>query len=168
MIRMSRTDCRAFQTICGIVLFLAGCCRGSTTHKCDFTPPDVPGIDAANDGPLPCGQDICEGGEVCCLKKAPPLAICIPPTEFVKQGCEKMDLPCFKSSECPAGLRCCLMFTGTGDNIGGTVTCRQSLLCPGDGVMTLIACGTNEECPATRPNCTFLTSTAKGPFNVCE
>src|SRR5678816_301557 len=97
MIRMSRTDCRVFQTICGIVLFLAGCCRGSTTHKCDFTPPDVPGIDAANDGPLPCGQDICEGGEVCCLKKAPPLAICIPPTEFVKQGCEKMDLPCFMS-----------------------------------------------------------------------
>jgi hypothetical protein len=169
MIRMSQTDCRVFQAICGLVLVLAaGCCGNSPSHKCDFTPPDIPGNDAGTDGPLACGNEICEGGKVCCLKKAPPVAFCINPLDFVNQGCEKQDLPCFKSTDCPGGLSCCLVFSGTGDNIGGTVTCRQSLLCPGDGVMTLIACETSDECPATRPACTFLTSTPKGDFNVCQ
>ena len=72
-------------------------------------------------------------------------------------------------------LDCKLKFTMSGWSIfykradgSGTVTCRQRLMCPGDGVMTLIACTTSEECPSTRPACTFLTGTAKGDFNVCE
>ena len=53
-----------------------------------------------------------------------------------------------------------------------TVTCRPQILCPGDGVNTLIACG-SEDCPFTAPTCNFLT-TVPDPmtgmdmdFNVC-
>jgi hypothetical protein len=114
-----------------------------------------------------CGTAVCEGSTVCCYKKAPPLAVCISPLDYVKLGCEKMDLPCITSSECPGGLNCCLVFSTDGSG-SGTVTCRQQLMCPGDGAPTFIACGTNLDCPATRPNCTFLTSTPKGDFSICE
>ena len=167
MIRMSRTTCRVAQSICGLLLlFVVGCCGGGPSHKCDFTPPDTPGFDGGTDGPMLCGTAVCEGNTVCCYKKAPPLALCISPLDYEKLGCEKMDLPCFSKMDCPNGLNCCLVFAD--DGTGGTVTCRQQLMCPGDGAPTFIACATNLDCPATRPNCMFLTSTPKGDFSICE
>ena len=168
MIRMSRTTRCVAQLVFGlIVVFAVGCCGSGPSHKCDFTPPDTPGFDGGTDGPMLCGTAVCEGNTVCCYKKAPPLAICISPLDYQKLGCEKMDLPCFTSSDCPGGLNCCLMFSVDGSG-SGTVTCRQQLMCPGDGAPTFIACGTNLDCPPTRSNCTFLTSTPKGDFSICE
>lgn len=166
MIRMSRTDCRVFQTICGLVLVVAGCCGGGPSHKCDFTPPDVPGIDAGSDGPIPCGTEICEGAQVCCLKKSPPVAFCIPPTDFVKQGCEKLALPCMLPKDCPRGLSCCFTISDPA-TFAGSVTCAPNLLCPGDGVKTYIACGMDIDCPATRPTCVMV-SPEPQPFSICE
>jgi len=100
--------------------------------------------------------------QVCCLKKAPPLAICIDLVDFEPFGCEKQDLPCFTPSDCPAGLTCCF---GRNDF---TVTCRPTLLCPGDGVDTFIACGTSEDCPISQPSCNNIGTGPTGqPFNIC-
>jgi hypothetical protein len=143
-----------------VALTLAGCCGGGTTHKCDFTPPNQPN-DGGSDGPMLCGTQLCENGQVCCLTKAPPLANCIDPGKFQELGCEKMDLPCFKPLDCPTGLTCCL---GLEDL---TVTCRPQILCPGDGVKTLIACETIQDCPFNAPSCNFLTTVMDMDFNVC-
>jgi hypothetical protein len=161
MIRMSRADCLVVWTICSIALAIAGCCGGGPTHKCDFTPPPQPGFDAGSDGPVLCGTAVCENGQVCCLKKAPPIALCIDPSNFDSLGCEKMDLPCFTPEECPEGLTCCLGITDL------VVTCRPQLYCPGDGVDTLIACGTPEDCPFTSPSCSVIGQANGKDFKVC-
>jgi hypothetical protein len=108
-----------------------------------------------------CGTQLCENGQVCCLTKSPPLANCIDPGKFQQLGCEKMDLPCFKPLDCPLGLTCCL---GLEDL---TVTCRPQILCSGDGVKTLIACQTIQDCPFNAPSCNFLTTVMDMNFNVC-
>jgi hypothetical protein len=146
-------------------LWMAACCGSGTTHKCDFTPTDKPGIDASTDGPMLCGTQVCENGQVCCYTKAPPLANCIDPINFEAQHCEKMDLPCFSPMECPLGTNCCLMFTADGN---GTVTCRPQLLCPGDGVNTYIACSTEADCPINSPSCNYLTTVMDKKFNICS
>ena len=71
--------------------------------------------------------EICEGGEVCCFKKAPAAAFCIPPSEFEAQGCEKLKLPCNRPSDCPGGaaVSCCVVITGD----TGTVTCLPNDAC---------------------------------------
>jgi hypothetical protein len=150
----------------GIVLAVAGCCRSTgPTHKCDFTPPNVPEVDAGPDGPMPCGTAICDPGKVCCYKKSPALALCIDPENFVPLGCEMMDLPCFSPKDCPDGLSCCVNFSG--ETGGGTVTCRPQLICLGEGAY--VACEGPEDCPFTQPACTFLTNAPNGdPFNICQ
>jgi hypothetical protein len=108
-----------------------------------------------------CGTQLCEDGKVCCLTKAPPLANCIDPAKFVSLGCEKMDLPCFKPKDCPEGLTCCLGIEAL------TVSCRPQLLCPGDGVSTLVACETLDDCPFNAPSCNFLQKVMDMDFSIC-
>src|SRR5262245_17052407 len=147
----------------GLVGLIAGCCRSSgPTHKCDFTPPDEPGVDGGSDGPMPCGTAICELGQVCCYKKSPPLALCIDPSQYMALGCEMLDLPCFSPKDCPGGgaLSCCVNFTAA----GGEVTCRPPALCLADGAY--IACETEAACPLDQP-CTFLAIAMDKPFSIC-
>ena len=82
-----------------------------------------------------------------------------PPT-----GSDAGPTPCLVPADCPSGQRCCLAF----DNGSGVVSCQPPALCPGDGVATYIACATSADCTTALPTCTFLTSTGKGDFNVCE
>jgi len=109
-----------------------------------------------------CGTAVCEDGKVCCYKKAPPLALCIAPTSFEELKCEKMDLPCFTPDECPEGMTCCL---GLQDL---TVTCRPQILCTGDGVDTLRACGSQLDCPFTAPVCSVVGQANGMDFKVCS
>jgi hypothetical protein len=111
-----------------------------------------------------CGTQVCENGQVCCYKKAPPLAFCIDPVNFESNGCEKMDIPCFTPKECPIGTNCCV--TAASDN-SLSVGCRQQTMCPGDGVMTYIACGSDMDCPATSPSCNLLTQVMGKDFSIC-
>jgi hypothetical protein len=157
---------RLVWALAGVVLAVASCCRSTgPTHKCDFTPPDLPGVDGGTDGPMPCGTAICDPGKVCCYKKAPPLALCIDPENFVSLMCEMMPLPCVGPNDCPTGLSCCVKFNNqTG---GGEVTCRPQLICLGEG--SFVACETDLDCPFTQPTCTFLTTGPSGePFNICQ
>jgi hypothetical protein len=75
------------------------------------------------------------------------------------------DSPCYVPTDCPAGLTCCLVFN---DVSNGVVSCQPSASCVGDGDSTYIACATDADCPAARPTCTFLASTPRGDFNICE
>ncbi len=70
--------------------------------------------------------------------------------------------PCFVPADCSDGQRCCL------DEQDLVVSCQPSVACPGDGVSTYVACATSADCPPARPTCTFLTSTNRGDFNICE
>jgi hypothetical protein len=154
---------RVVWAIAGLALALVGCCRSSgPTHKCDFTPPDLPGVDGGTDGPIPCGTAICENGKVCCYKKSPAVALCIDPSQYMALGCEKMDLPCFRPSDCPGGgaLSCCVNFMEG----AGTVTCRPPAICLGEGAY--IACETEADCPLSMP-CVFLTEVMGRPFSTC-
>jgi hypothetical protein len=108
-----------------------------------------------------CGTAVCDMGTICCYKKAPPLAICIAAKDFDSQGCEKMNLPCFTPKECPEGTTCCLGLTDL------TVTCRAKLLCPGDGVDTLIACGDETDCTFASPSCSVIGQAEGMDFKVC-
>ena len=119
---------------------VAGCCGGAPSHKCDFTPPGG-GMDAGSDAPIPCGTTVCDPSQVCCLKKAPAGAACIPPSDFVADGCEKLDLPCIAPADCPNGVVCCVVLNP------GTVTCLPAQVCPGDGVNTYRACSVDTDCP---------------------
>ena len=148
-----------------MVLVVAGCCRsGGSTHACNFTPVDQ--MDGGeSDGPLPCGTEICEGGKVCCFKKVPATAFCIPPSEFEAQGCEKLKLPCNRPSDCPGGaaVSCCVVITGD----TGTVTCLPNDACRVAG--GYMACENDTQCPATRPACMQVSETPTGePFSVCR
>lgn len=162
MIRMSRADCRVIQTIWVIALVIAGCCGSGPTHKCDFTPPDQSGIDAGSDGPMLCGTAVCEVPQVCCYKKAPPLALCIDAVNFEPFGCEKMDLPCLGPADCPEGTACCF------NRDDFSVACKPQILCLGDGRPTFVACTTSMDCPITNPSCNNVGMSMTGdPFNIC-
>lgn len=145
-------------------MVIAGCCNGGgPNHKCDFTPPNQPQNDASPDGPVLCGTAVCDMGDVCCYKKAPPLALCIHPQDFSAQGCEKMQLPCFTPAECPDGTTCCLGLTDL------TVSCRAMIQCPGDGVNTLIACMDPTDCTFASPDCSSIGTAPDGrDFKVCK
>jgi hypothetical protein len=108
-----------------------------------------------------CGTAVCEGNKVCCYKKAPPLALCIDPANFVDLGCEKLALPCFTPQECPEGMTCCLGLQTL------TVTCQPQILCTGDGVNTLRACGSEADCPFTAPSCSVIGQAEGKDFKVC-
>ncbi len=142
---------------------VTGCCGGGPSHKCDFTPPSKPGIDAGTDGALPCGTQICDPAQVCCVKKVPLIALCIPPENFVPNGCEKLELSCWTPEECPAGLVCCVRLAP----VSG-VTCVPSQLCPADGASTFLACSDSSQCPVLGTSCLELGSGEDGvPLKVC-
>ena len=148
-----------------VALIVAGCCRSSgPSHKCDFTPIEQAN-DAGTDGPMLCGTAVCEDGEVCCYKKSPAIALCIAPSQFQSLGCEKLDLPCTRDSDCPGGdaVSCCVKITGE----SGTVTCEATLACL--GASGFLACETAAECPSAWPTCMKISDQPNGdPFNVCR
>jgi len=109
-----------------------------------------------------CGTAVCDMGQVCCYKKAPPLALCIDPTKFDSLMCEKMPLPCFTPAECPDGTTCCLSIKDL------TVNCKAKILCLGDGVDTLIACGDETDCTSASPSCNTIGQASGKDFKVCE
>jgi hypothetical protein len=129
---------------------VSGCCGGGPSHKCDFTPPANPVNDAGVDGALPCGTQICDSTQVCCVKKVPLVALCIEPQDFVPNGCEKLDLPCLVPADCPAGLTCCVRFAPPG------VTCVPGQLCPADGSNTFLACNDSSQCPKLGSSCQVI------------
>jgi len=148
-----------------VALIVGGCCRTSgPAHKCDFTPIEQAN-DASTDGPMLCGTAVCEDGDVCCYKKAPAIALCIPPSEFKSQGCETLDLECSRDSECPGGdaVACCVKFAGE----TGSVTCRPTIACVAES--GYLACENAAECPSAWPICVQVGETPQGePFNVCR
>jgi hypothetical protein len=150
MIRMSRRQQLVRSAAATAVIFFAGCCggTGSSSHKCDFTPAPT-AHDGGSDAPVPCGTDVCQPPQVCCLKKSPLVALCIDIEDFEADGCEKADLPCLVPADCPLGLSCCV------DRSKYVVSCRPSMLCP-PGPTTDIACASDGDCPATVPSCQIL------------
>ena len=153
--------------IAGVAALVAvGCCRsGGPTHKCDFTPIEQ-GMDGGTDGPMLCGTAVCEITEVCCYKKVPAGAYCIPPSKFQELGCEKLDLPCARPSDCPGGaaVSCCVDIMADGS---GAVTCRPTGACLLGG--GFLACESDSECPSAHPACTRIADQPNGdPFNICE
>ena len=113
MIRMSRTTRCVAQLLFGlIVVFWWSVAAGAVPPISATSPPRI--LQVSTGGrTVRCsaGRRSARANTVCCYKKAPPLAICISPLDYQKLGCEKMDLPCFTSSDCPGGLNCCLMFS---------------------------------------------------------
>ena len=61
----------------------------------------------------------------------------------------------------PDGMTCCL----TVENL--SVTCQPPVLCPGDGVDTLRACGSELDCPFTAPTCSVVGQANGKDFKVC-
>jgi hypothetical protein len=103
--------------------------------------------DGGADGSIPCGTEVCVLPEVCCVKKVPLSAFCIPQEQFIPMGCEKAELPCLGPSDCPLGLACCLSTQGE-----WSVSCRPGALCPGDLVTTFLVCSENSDCPSGQIN----------------
>ena len=155
---------RVFAGI-ALALGMAGCCGGDPNHKCDFTPPGNMSQDAGSDGPVMCGTQVCDMGQVCCVTKAPLAASCIDPSKFQSLGCEKMDLPCLKPTDCPTGLACCVVLSQ--DLSGGTVSCLSQVQCVA-GTTSFVACDSDTDCPSVRPTCSLFSMTAQGDFKVCE
>jgi hypothetical protein len=142
---------------------VAGCCGGGPSHKCDFTPPSKPGIDAGADGPLPCGTQICDPTQVCCVKKVPLVALCIEPQDFVPNGCEKLELPCLVPADCPAGLTCCVRLAAPAG-----IICVPGQLCQPDGSNTFLACSDSSQCPMLGSSCEVVGSGEGGlELKVC-
>jgi hypothetical protein len=144
MIRMSRGQA-AFCVSIMFAIALAGCCGTGPSHKCDFTPPGTTTDAGGSDAGLPCGTKFCTMTQVCCVKKAPLIALCIDPSEFVSAGCEKMDLPCVSPTNCPPGLLCCVELAPD-----PAVSCKPMQVCPGDGQNTYIVCDKDSDCPSQR------------------
>ena len=83
----------------------------------------------------------------------------------ISRSARTVPAPCFVPTDCPAGMRCCLVFTFS----SGVVICQASALCVGDGVSTLIACATGADCPAVAPTCMPFGSTPSGrELSVCR
>ena len=59
-----------------------------------------------------CGTAVCEAHGLL-LQEGPAAGHLYQSLDYQKLGCEKMDLPCFTSTDCPGGLNCCLMFRST-------------------------------------------------------
>jgi hypothetical protein len=173
MIRMSRGARFVRSLVVGTVIFLAGCCGGGPSHKCDFTPaPSSP--DGGPDASMPCGTDVCHPPQVCCLMKSPLSALCIDFQNFEKEGCEKPDqIPCLVPADCPGGLSCCLDTRLAGcitPECPPPISCRPAPLCPYTGANgpTFMTCSGNDNCTAEAPNCSFLGSSVDGTvLNVC-
>ena len=148
--------------VVGVMLgAVAGCCGGAPSHACTFTPDSV---DASPDGPLPCGQRVCTAAQVCCVTKVPPAANCIDPQDFQREGCELPPPPslCTAPADCTGGLVCCVQKTAM------TVACAPRQSCPGDGVDTLLACSSDQDCPTPQPgSCMAVDAGADFSFSIC-
>jgi hypothetical protein len=163
--RASRAVCLTLMA--GIALAIGGCCRGSSTHSCEFAEPNPDAGDGGSDaGPAVCGTEVCDMGTVCCVTKSPPLAQCIDPARFDSLGCEKANLPCVLPGDCPSGMSCCLVVSP--DISSATVSCQQELQCLA-GAMSFVTCGSDADCPHARPTCTALpTTTGQSTYSICE
>jgi hypothetical protein len=145
---------------------LAGCCGGGPSHKCDFTPYNAP-HDAAPDGPIPCGTQICSDTQVCCVTNPPPLASCIDqdPVKFAMLHCMKpADVSCIAPTDCPTGYVCC--FASTQDP--PTFTCSPLQLCSSNGQEVL--CSSDRDCPSMASgSCQQIATTTTGmPVGACH
>jgi hypothetical protein len=101
--------------------------------------------------------------EVCCVKKVPLVALCIDPSQFVANGCEKLDLPCTVPADCPAGLVCCVQLAP----LPG-VTCLPPQICPGDGEKNFLACADSAQCPKLGAVCQTIGTADNGlELKVC-
>jgi hypothetical protein len=163
--QMGKPVVLAIAAVVALALGVGGCCRSNgSTHKCDFTPIELP-TDASTDGPMLCGTAVCEDGEVCCYKKSPAVALCIPPSRYEELMCEKLKLPCIRPSDCPGGaaVACCVNLTADGS---GSVSCNAKTACVLEG--GYLACESDGDCPSTWPTCVQITETPEGdPFSVC-
>jgi hypothetical protein len=148
---------------CVIVAAIAGCCGGGPTHQCNFTPPPS-NSDGGPDAPLLCGTAVCDASQVCCVKKAPALALCISPAEFEALDCEKPDLSCTATADCPAGTTCCLDLS---DADHPALACRPPQICPEDGPTTRLSCERVTDCPPTSPLCVEVASLEGVSIKVC-
>jgi hypothetical protein len=105
---------------------------------------------------------VCAANQVCCIKKVPLVALCIDPSQFVANMCEKLDLPCTVPADCPTGLVCCVQLSP----LPG-VTCLPPQLCPGDGTNTFLACEDASQCPGLGTSCTEVGSFEDTILKVC-
>jgi len=148
-------------------LALAGCCGGGSTHRCDFSPP-TSGMDAGptGDGGIPCPDQPCTGGKVCCLTKAPLAAQCVPITDFVTDRCEMINMnppPCWTAADCPSPTVCCYQVALS------AISCQPAPVCPGDATDTYLVCGSDLDCPPTSPMCSLVATTPSGgPLGFCS
>lgn len=142
MIGMSRNPPRRGWLALAALVLAAGCCGGGSTHKCDFTPPDL-GMDGGSDAALACGTQMCGMNQVCCVTKTPPFASCIAPQDFVADGCEMFQAnkpPCLTPQECDGGV-CCFQRNLV------SLSCQLPAGCPGDGTETYRTCSNDRDCP---------------------
>ncbi|HLK90899.1 MAG TPA: hypothetical protein VKZ18_13460, partial [Polyangia bacterium] len=76
-----------------------------------------------------------------------PYENCVPPGDFVADGCEKpMVQPmCTKPADCSGGNVCCVSAAS------GMVACEPTNICPGNDGNTYIICLTDNDCPSKAP-----------------
>src|SRR6187402_1353367 len=148
-----------------VALIVAGCCRSSgSSNTCGSTLTEE-AHDGGTDGPIVCGTAVCENGDVCCYKKSPAIALCIPPSASNSQGCEALDQNCRLPSDCPGGsaVSCCLKVTGE----IGMATCRPTITCIAES--GYVACEAATDCPSLWPTCMQVSEEPNGdPFSVCR
>lgn len=108
--------------------------------------------------PLACGTQFCNETEVCCFKKVAPFAICVPPEDYVADGCQEAEVTCLVPRDCPAGLACCYSVDPV-----PAVTCRPDQLCPGAGQEgTYRTCTSSDDCPGALNSCGTVSAGADG------
>jgi len=141
MIQMSRNRRWRVGLIAIVLLGVSGCCGGGSTHKCDFTPPDIDS-GSHSDAAMGCGNLTCAKNQACCVTKTPPFVSCIDPKDFVADGCEMFSPnspPCITPQDCDGGV-CCLQI-----NLQ-TFSCQLPAGCTGDGTETVWTCSTDKDC----------------------
>ena len=95
--------------------------------------------------------------------KSPAVTFCVAPENFLPLGCEQIEIPCFKPTDCPDSRLTCCVNTLDGPP---SVSCLPQIACLGAG--TYVACTSEADCPFTNPACTNYGFTPEGePFNVC-
>ncbi len=164
MIQMSRKRRWRARLLAIALLGTSGCCGGGSTHKCDFTPPDVDS-GSHSDASLGCGNLTCATNQACCVTKTPPFVSCIDPKDYIADGCEKFstDSPmCASPRECDGGVCCAQIHLMTS-------SCQAASACPGDGTETYLICNSDLDCPGTAPGrCQILSASADGiPEGFC-
>lgn len=166
MIGMSQAKLAALLVSIGAWGALAGCCGGGPSHKCDFTPPTVQMDAGSSDAPMPCGTEVCQPPQVCCLKKIAPFASCIDPADYLADACEMIQMdppPCSTPTDCDGGTVCCLEVAAQ------AISCQPPPLCPGDATHSYLICASDMDCPNQQAgSCRNVgTGTTGVSLNVC-